>query len=460
MINRDSQRRVVVTGMSAISALGLTLEDLRRGLQEGRSGVRSTAENESFPTTLVAPVDDFSGQIQDFGNLDDAKKKAIRKGLKLMAREIQLGVAAAQRALEHANFCGAYASPRVGVAFASDYIVTAAHELVAAMAACRTRDENGQWRFDAEHWRENGVSKMTPLWQLKYLTNMSASHITIYNEFYGPAYDMTLRDASFSAALGEAVETIKSGRADAMLVGSTGSRLHPHRLLEAIKNKEVAVDAQSRPFDANRSGYAPGEGAGAIVLETAESALERGATIYAEVLGGACRGVLKHAKDVDPDKSALPTEAPCDLTFTRESAREAIRNALDSLFKKCGVAPEEIGFVNANARGDVALDAAEALALRDVFGDKLDAIPVASLKGAIGNPGAGGGAIETVAGLISLQDGALFPTLNFETPDPDCPVAPGAQYAAPAGDSFVNICANNLGQASAALFKRWTAPRA
>ena len=442
--------------MSAISALGLTLEDLRQGLQEGRSAVRLTLESESFPTPRVAPVDAFSGQIQDFGDLDDAKKKAIRKGLKLMAREIQLGVAAAQRALEHAKFQGAYASPRVGVAFASDYIVTAANELVAAMAACRSRDENGQWRFNADQWRENGVSKMTPLWQLKYLTNMSASHITIYNEFYGPAYDMTLRDASFSAALGEAVETIRSGRADAMLVGSTGSRIHPHRLLEAIKNNEVADDAQSRPFDANRSGYAPGEGAGAIVLESAETALERGATIYAEVLGGACRGVLKHAKDVDQSESALPTEAPNDLTFTKESAREAIRNALKSLLERRGVSPEEIGFINANARGDVALDAAEALALRDVFGDKLDSIPVTSLKGAIGNPGAGAGAIETVAGLISLQDDALFPTLNFETPDPNCSVAPVTKYGAPTGDSFVKICANNLGQASAALFKRWS----
>jgi 3-oxoacyl-[acyl-carrier-protein] synthase II len=121
-----------------------------------------------------------------------------------------------------------------------------------------------------------------------------------------------------------------------------------------------------------------------------------------------------------------------------------------------GVSPEEIGFINANARGDVALDAAEALALRDVFGDKLDLIPVTSLKGAIGNPGAGAGAIETVAGLISLQDDALFPTLNFETPDPNCSVVPVTKYGAPTGDSFVKICANNLGQASAALFKRWS----
>lgn len=452
--------------MSAISALGVTLEDLAQGLHEGRSGTRPTAENEYYPTTRVAPVDSFTGALQDFGDLDDAKKKLIRKGIKLMAREIQLGVASAQRALEHAKFNGSYPSKRVGVAFASDYIVTTPQELTDAMAACCTENEAGERVFDPSLWREKGMPKMTPLWQLKYLSNMSTSHITIYNEFFGPAYDMTLRDASFSAALGEALEVVKSGRADAMLVGSTGSRLQQFRLLEAIKNNEVAAeivkyglepatDAETRPFDARRSGYVPGEGAGALVIEAEETARARGATIYAEVCGGACCGVFKHAGDVDPSESAMPTEAKYDLTFTKESAREAIRNAVARLLGRAGVAPREIGHVNANGRGDVTLDASEALALRDVFGDALGSIPVTSLKGAIGNPGAGAGAIETVASLLALQDGKLFPTLHYGEPDPNCPVTPTLEYGAPAGDSFVKICANNVGQASAALFKRW-----
>lgn len=464
MNNQDPSRRVVVTGMGVESALGTSLDALRRACREGLSGARATLETEAYPTTTVAPIDDFSGKIQDFGELSDAKKKAIRKGLKLMAREIQFGVAAAQLAIADAAMEGAYPAQRVGVSFASDYIVTTSQELREAIAACRKESESGETVFDGSHWRENGISKMTPLWQLKYLTNMSASHITIYNEFYGPAFDMTNREASFAAALGDAVETIRAGRADAMLVGATGSRLHPLRLIEAIKNNEIAADVLKeqgatapgvcRPFDARRCGTIPGEGSAALFIESAESAQKRGAKIYAEVVGGVCRGVLTHARNAGGN-NANPVEAPCDLAQTVEASREAIRLSLNRLLEKCGVDASQIGSINANARGDVALDAAEALALRDVFGDALDSIPVASLKGALGNPGAGAGAIETVAGILALQDGTLFPTLNYEEADPNCPVKPVCVKDAPAGDSFVKICANNIGQASAALIRRW-----
>lgn len=467
MNKQDSSRRVVITGMGVMSALGTTLDDIRQACREGRSGVRAALETEAYPTTSVAPLDEFTGKIQDFGDIDDAKKKAIRKGLKLMAREIQIGVAAAQRAIADANIADAYPSQRVGVSFASDYIVTTTQELTEAIAACRKTNADGETVYDGSNWRENGISKMTPLWQLKYLTNMSASHITIYNEFYGPAFDMTNRDASFAAALGDAVETIRSGRADAMLVGSTGSRLHPLRLIEAIKNEEIAADVVKergasepsvcRPFDARRCGTIPGEGAGAIFIESAEHAQKRGARIYAEVCGGVCRGVLKHKRDIESDKPFNPVESACDLACTEETAREAMRRTLVCLFEKCGVKPSEIGYVNANARGDAALDAAEAKALRDVFGDAIDSIPVTSLKGALGNPGAGAGAIETVAGVLALQEGVVFPTLNYEQADPNCAIEPVASNDVPTGDSFVKLCANNIGQASAALIRRWNA---
>ncbi|MBQ9874196.1 MAG: beta-ketoacyl-[Thermoguttaceae bacterium] len=463
MFIEDTNRRVVITGMGATSALGSTLEELWRAARDGICAVRSTTENETYPTTHVAPIDSFQGKIQDFGELDDSKKKAIRKGIKLMSREIQLGVASAQRAIADASLDGQYPSARVGVSFASDYIVTTPQELIDAIAACRKESEDGEEVFDGSHWRENGLSKMTPLWQLKYLTNMVASHITIYNEFLGPAFDMTNREASFSAALGDAAETIKSGRADAMIVGATGSRVHPYRIIEAIKNGEIAPeivkgvgtggDGVSRPFDARRTGAIPGEGAGAVALETLEAAQKRGAKIYAEVCGGVYRGVFKRAKDC-PSAAVNPTETPRDLALTAEGAREAIRLTLARLVEKCGVSLDSIGHISANARGDVALDSAEALALRDVFGAKLDDIPVCALKGATGNPGAGGGAIETIASVLALQNGTLYPTLGYETPDPNCPVAPVRESGILAGDSFIKICANSLGQASAALIRK------
>ena len=257
--------------------------------------------------------------------------------------------------------------------------------------------------------------------------------------------------------LKDAVETIRSGRADVMLVGATGSRIHGLRLIEAIKNREVTTDsAACRPFDARRDGSVAGEGAGAILIEELESALRRGAKIYAEVCGGVYRGVLKHARDVEQSAITSPKELPHDLVQTRESVREAIRLSLRRLLEKCAIDVDAIGHINANARGDATLDAAEALALRDVLGDALDAIPVTALKGALGNPGAGAGAIETVASLLALQRGTLFPTLNFGEPDPVCGISPVVDSETAAGDSFVKICANGLGQASAAYFKRWT----
>ncbi|MCF0234209.1 MAG: beta-ketoacyl-[acyl-carrier-protein] synthase family protein, partial [Thermoguttaceae bacterium] len=393
---------------------------------------------------------------EDFDENDPAKKKAIRKGLKLMAREIQLGVAAAQKALGVAAFGDFHPANRVGVSFSSDYIVTTPQELIAGVAACR--DLSGV--FEDSRWSADGLTKMTPLWQLKFLTNMAASHITIYNAFYGPAHDITNREASFGAALGEAVEKIRAGRADAMVVGATGSRIHPSRLVSAIKEGELSSRIVKgagasgefdvcRPFDAARRGAIPGEGAGAIIIEDAESAKKRGAKIYAEVVGGAYRGVVRHAGKISGKVVSR------DLVCSREDAREAIRLTLSSLFNKCGVSPKDVGFVNANARGDVLLDAAEAAALRDVFGDSIDSVPTTSLKGHIGNPGAGAGAIETVAGILALQENALFPTLNYETPDPACNLNVAREYGAPTGDSFVKICAQSIGQASAVYIRRW-----
>ena len=454
MSTQDTSLRVVVTGMGAVSALGGSLEELWRSSSEGITGARARNANDSIPVNSLAPVDYFTGAIQDFPSLDDAQKKAIRKGVKLMAREIQMGVASAQSALLAARVNGAFPANRIGVSYASDFVVTTPQELTDAIVDCG-HDASGRLNF--AHWAESGLSKMTPLWQLKYLTNMSASHITIYNQFYGPAFDVTNREASFAVALAEAVETIKSGRADCMVVGATGTRIHPFRFVDALKYGELADDAldlarkpaldATRPFDARRCGAVPGEGAAAIVIETEASARARGASIYAEIVGGAHRAVVKSARCANGAKG--------DVYADRDTLRESFRLTLNALVDKTGLNVCELGHVNANARGDRELDAAEALALRDVFGDKMDAIPVASLKGHLGNPGAGSGAIETIVGILALQKNALFPTLNFHDADPECPVNPTREFGAPAGDSFIKLCANSIGQTAAVLVKRY-----
>ena len=180
MTNEETSRRVVVTGLGVVSAIGATKDAFWSACREGRGGLKATTKDDPLPITTYAPADCFTGDILDFGELDAAQKKAIRKGCKLMAREIQMGVASAQLAIQDAKLHGDYPALRVGVSFASDYIVTTPQEMIDATFACReVVDGVARLRFDK--WRELGMKKMTPLWQLKYLTNMSASHITIYN---------------------------------------------------------------------------------------------------------------------------------------------------------------------------------------------------------------------------------------------------------------------------------------
>lgn len=458
MDKKATSRRVVVTGLSALSALGVELDSLSVGTLSCRTGVRSAQAHDIRTLTSLAPVDAFTGKIQEFGEMPDSKRKAIRKGVKLMAREIQLGVAAAQLALQHSGYDFSTPSGRVGVAFASDYIVTTPQELVDAIKACRQKDEQGEYYLDFPRWRADGLTKMTPIWQLKYLTNMSASHITIYNEFFGPAFDVTNRESSFCTALAEATSALRSGRADVMVVGATGSKLHPVRLADALKYDQISpnalgqgerTDAPAKPYDAMRNGSVPGEGAGAVILETYEHAKARGAKIYAEVVAGAYRASYRHERDCGGSN--------CDLTTSVDSLRESFELTLRAIVADADLHASDLAHINGASRGETTLDAAEALALRKVFGSDLDNVALTSLGGHIGNPGAGGGAIATVASILALQEGAVFPTFGFSTCDPALGVQPVTQARTTTGDYALKLCGNTLGQTSGVLLKRWNA---
>ena len=224
MSNSDGNRRVVITGMAVVCPLGTALSSLWDGLTSGRSAIvhndpESSAQR-AFP--VYAPASDFSSKIDDFGPLNPTQKKSIRKGLKLMCREIAMGVAAAQRALHDADVALGehYASERSGVVYGCDHIVTLPQEFSAAVKACA---EQGTFEFG--QWGEAGLSEVTPLWLLKYLPNMPASHIAIYNDLRGPNNSLTYREASSNVAIGEAYETIRRGSADLMVAGATGSSI-------------------------------------------------------------------------------------------------------------------------------------------------------------------------------------------------------------------------------------------
>jgi len=434
-----SERRVVVTGVGLVSPLGNSKESLWESLAAKRSGVALLTFDgaERMPVAFGAAARAFTGEIDDFGPLTKEQKKAIRKGLKLMCRECQMGVAAAQLALADAGLEPGMTDPdRCGVAFGMDYLLSAPEEFIAGIKNCR--DARGQFEFP--RWGTDGLTKMSPLWLLKYLPNMPASHVAIYNDFRGPNNSPTMREAAADASLGEAYQIIRRGAADLMLVGATGSRLHPMKMIHAVGQEEIAGDGgdpatASRPFDRDRRGMVLGEGAGAVVLEELAAAQARGAAIYGEV-------------------AAAANSSAADRRLQARRGK-AMQNALEAVIRAAGVQPETIGHLHAHGLSTRTGDAEEAAAIERVFGSRKKPLPVTAAKSYFGNLGAGAGSVELIASLLAMQHGRLFPILNYDAPDPECPISAVRDFDTPPGDSFIHLSVTPQGQAAALMLRRY-----
>jgi len=427
-------RRVAITGFGLVSPLGNTVDALWDALSAGRSGVSRLEgiDPEQLPTTYAAVAKDFTGHIDNFGPLEKQQSKQIRKGCKIMCRESQMGVAAAQLALSDAGWKLENIEPeRTGCVFGSDYMITMPEDFTAGIQHCI--DDSGKFHF--EKWGGEGRLKVTPLWLLMYLPNMPASHVAIYNDLRGPNNSITEREASGNLAVGEAFFTISRGDADAIVSGATGTWIHPmkyaHALIQAeIANSEFPPEQASRPFDKNRSGTVLGEGAAAIMLEEYEQAEKRGAKIHGEVVGRFSSTVA----DID----------------SKPDIKQALVNAMTGTLCDAKMKPEDVGHIHAHGIATKGGDAAEAAAIREVFGDKSP--PVVALKSYTGNMGAGSGVAELIASIKAMNEGSLFPILNHETPDPEAAVN-AAQADMPAGKSALNVSVTPQGQASCVVVK-------
>jgi 3-oxoacyl-[acyl-carrier-protein] synthase II len=432
-------RRVVITGIGAICPLGSSKEAIWEGLSQGRSGVGDLAPELAggLPVRFGAAARQFTGEIDDFGPLEKEVKKAIRKGLKVMCRECQLGVAAAQLAMADAGLKpGAVDPDRSGISFGADYMLSIPDEFSEGIIQCL--DEGRRFHFS--RWGMEGMPKMSPLWLLKYLPNMPASHLAIYNDFRGPNNSLTLREASANAALGEAYQIMQRGAADLMVVGATGTRLHSMKALHTVQQEEVFngdgnAAAASRPFDRDRCGMVLGEGAGAIVIEELSVAQGRGATIYGEVVGAA-------------------TSSAADRRLVAHRDR-AMANVLRATLRSAGASADDVGHLHAHGLSTRTCDADEARAIQEVFADRSTPLPVVAAKSYFGNLGAGSGMVELIASLLAMQHGRLFPILNYETPDPECAVSAVRSADVPPGMSFINLSVTPQGQASAAMVRRF-----
>ena len=429
-----SSRRVVITGIGLVSPLGNDNAKFWSALNSGESGIRplTLLPTTSLPVASGGEATEFTGHISEFGELEGAQKKQIRKGLKVMCREIQMGVAASQLALQDAKLGPENIDrERTGVVFGSDYIMTLPNEFEEGIRNC------GGDEFELEKWADNGLPKVTPLWLLKYLPNMPACHVAIYNDLRGPNNSITVREASSNLAIAEAYCTIERGHADAIISGATGSRIHPIKTIHVSLQEELASENGnpakiSRPFDAKRTGMVVGEGAASVILEEQESAEKRGAKIYGEVVGYGSSAVI--------DKSSVAQRG------------KAIVNSMRSALRVANMKPEDVGHVNAHGLSSVKCDREEAQAIAEVFGERK--IPVVAPKSSVGNIGAGGGTLELISSLQAMESGRLFKTLNHDEPDPDCPISVVTSDDVPSGESVMNVNVTHQGQAAAIIVKK------
>ncbi len=432
-------RRVVITGIGVISPLGNSPDKLWDALSSGTSGVRelTSIPGEVFHTRYGAEARDFTGSIEDFGPLDKAMSRNIKKNLKVMCREMQIGIAAAQLALADCKLNLASANlDRVGCVYGSDYMLTMPQEFTAGIRNCL--DERGKFEF--ANWAEKGLSAVEPLWLLKYLPNLPASHIAIFNDLRGPNNSLTMREASSNLAIAESFCTIARGHADAILAGATGTKVHPARTIHVVTQEEVAVrdgdpTKLSRPFDRHRAGAVLGEGAAAIMLEELEYAQSRGAQILGEIIG-------------------IGSSAVSDVRGTGQY-KTAFRNVLKQALASSKLKAPDVGHINAHGLSTRRCDAEEAQAIAEVFNGCSPPVPVVAAKSYFGNLGAASGLVELISSLLSLKNNRLFRTLNYETADEQCPIHVVAKNDVPPGDSFLKLSITPQGQASAIAVRRF-----
>jgi 3-oxoacyl-[acyl-carrier-protein] synthase II len=425
------QRRVVVTGLGVISPIGNTRESFWQNLSCGHSGITRLGDTE----VGAGVVRDFRGAVDDFGELTPESKKSLRKSLKLMNRQTQMAVAAAQQALSDSRVKADQFDPdRIAVCFGAGNVSLLPEDFLNATRKCF----DPQQRFHVERWGSDGLEQVDPLWLLRYLPNMPACHIAIHNNFRGPNNSFTQRENSANLAVAEACAFIIEDEADLVVCGGTGTTLEPINRLHTQDESELASGADPtrlcRPFDRDRCGAVMGEGAAAFVLEDLDSALRRGSRIYGEVLAWGSSCVVDRAGDPRVDW--------------------AVANALHCALQRAGLHPEDLGHLHANGLGGRHTDAAEARGLHLGMGTRAETLPLVAAKSHLGNSGAGSGALELAASLLALRQGKLFPVLNCEHPDPQCRVCPVGSADIDAGTSFVNVNLVSQGQASCVIVAR------
>jgi 3-oxoacyl-[acyl-carrier-protein] synthase II len=372
-------KRVVVTGLGAVTPIGADAPSTWRAAVAGESGIdfiRSFDASE-FQVRIAAEVKDF-----------DPTLVASPKDARRLDRNVLLALGAGREAVADAGLEGAYPPGRVGILFG-----TAIGGFLGIME-------------QAEVLRERGPDRVAPTFIPSVLPDTASGQLAISLGFRGVNYAPVSACATGSTAVGEAAELIKRGDADAVLAGGGEACLHPLILagfsaMRGLVAEDEYPPRASRPFDATRAGFVMGEGACVLVLEELEAAQRRGAPIYAEILGYAMSNDAHHLAQPDPESLGVA---------------EMMRHALD----RAGVEPEQVGYINAHGTSTPLGDAAETAAIKVVFGEHAYRLAVSSTKSVTGHCFGAAGAIEAMMCVLAVRDGVLPPTMNYAHPDPEC----------------------------------------
>lgn len=373
-------QRVVITGMGAVTPLGLSVSDFWEGLKQGRSGVGliTRFDAEPFEAKIAA-------EVKGFNPADFMDRKEARR----MDRYTQFAVAAARQAWADAGLEGGAPDPEgSGVYFGS------------GIGGMETFSEEFDVLF------RKGPRRISPFMIPMMIANMAAGTIAIRYNLQGPNMTTVTACSSANNAIGEAYHAIQAGRADLMVSGGAEASVVPIAVagfanMQALSTRNDAPEKASRPFDKGRDGFVMGEGGGVVILESLEHAQGRGARIYAEVIGYGSAADAYHM--VQPPENG-------------EGGARAMTRAL----KDAGIEPSAVNYINAHGTSTPQGDIAETRAIKSVFGEHARKLAISSTKSMHGHLLGAAGAVELIACVRAVLEGLLPPTINQEEPDPEC----------------------------------------
>ena len=400
----NSGRRVVVTGIGLVTPLGVGTQKNWAALLAGKSGISPITR---FDTTKFSTR--FAGEIKDFDPLVFIEeKKEVRK----MDLFIQYAIAAAQLAVDDSALPpAALESDRVGVCVGSGIggigSIEEAHKILL----------------------EKGPGRVSPFFLVQTIINEAAGQISIRYKTKGPSTATVTACSTGTHAIGDSFRMIARGDVDIMLAGGSEAGITPlsvagFNALKALSERNDAPEKASRPFDAQRDGFVMGEGSGILLLEELEHAVNRGASIYAEVVGYGMTSDAYHVTAPAPDG---------------DGAARVMKKALED----AGTAPEDVQYINAHGTSTLPGDKAETLAIKNVFGEHAYKIGVSSSKSMTGHLLGAAGGVEAGIAVFCVRHQVMTPTINYEFPDPDCDLDYVPNKSRPA--EIVHAMSNSFG---------------